>query len=52
MTVIQSQSLRRDGAGELLRRADFVSIHCPLTPETRDLIGAEELQADEADRHT
>jgi glyoxylate reductase len=28
---------------ELLARADFVSIHCPLTPETHHLIGAREL---------
>ena len=28
---------------ELLRTADFVSIHTPLTPETTHLIGAEEL---------
>jgi phosphoglycerate dehydrogenase-like enzyme len=28
---------------ELLRRADTVSIHCPLTPETRGLIGAREV---------
>ena len=28
---------------ELMRRADFVSIHCPLSAETRDLIGAAEL---------
>ncbi len=25
---------------EVLERADFVSLHCPLTPETRGLIGA------------
>lgn len=25
---------------ELFRRADFVSVHCPLTPETRGMIGA------------
>ena len=29
---------------DLLREADFVSIHTPLTPETRHLIGAEELE--------
>ena len=29
---------------ELLRRADFVSIHCPLTDETHHLIGDRELQ--------
>lgn len=28
---------------ELLKRSDFVSLHCPLTPETRGLIGAREL---------
>jgi phosphoglycerate dehydrogenase-like enzyme len=28
---------------ELLRQADFVSLHCPLTEKTRGLIGAREL---------
>jgi D-3-phosphoglycerate dehydrogenase len=28
---------------DLLRRADYVSIHCPLTPETRHLISAPQL---------
>ena len=28
---------------ELLERSDFVTIHCPLTPETRGLIGDEAL---------
>jgi glycerate dehydrogenase len=28
---------------ELLQRADIVSLHCPLTPATRGLIGAREL---------
>jgi D-3-phosphoglycerate dehydrogenase len=30
---------------ELLRRADYVSLHCPLIAETRGLIGARELAA-------
>lgn len=30
---------------ELLERADIVSLHCALTPETEGLIGATELQA-------
>ncbi|MFN8150877.1 MAG: D-glycerate dehydrogenase [Solirubrobacterales bacterium] len=30
---------------ELLERSDFVSLHCPLTEETRGLIGKEELRA-------
>src|SRR5438874_970365 len=29
--------------GELLGRADFVSLHVPETPQTRDMIGAAEL---------
>jgi len=28
---------------QLLERSDFVSIHCPLTPQTRGLLGAAEL---------
>lgn len=28
---------------EVLRRSDFVSLHCPLTPETRHLVNAERL---------
>jgi glyoxylate reductase len=30
---------------ELLQRSDVVTLHCPLTPETRHLIGREELRA-------
>ena len=31
--------------GEVLRSADVLSLHCPLTPETRNLIGIDELRA-------
>jgi lactate dehydrogenase-like 2-hydroxyacid dehydrogenase len=36
---------RRGGVplAELLQRSDFVTLHCPLTPETRALIGDEAL---------
>jgi glyoxylate reductase len=45
MTVIHTG--RTDGMplDDLLRRADFVSLHVPLTPETRGMIGAEALRA-------
>jgi D-3-phosphoglycerate dehydrogenase len=33
------------GLGDLLRESDFVSLNCALTPDTRHLIGAEELAA-------
>jgi phosphoglycerate dehydrogenase-like enzyme len=35
--------VRLVGLDELLAQADFVSIHCPLTKETRGLIGSREL---------
>jgi glyoxylate reductase len=35
----------RVSLGELLARSDVVSVHSPLTPETRHLIGREELRA-------
>ncbi len=36
--------VRLVGLDELLAQADFVSIHCPLTKETRGLIGRRELE--------
>lgn len=38
-------AVRGDRAGfqEVLRRSDVVSLHCPLTEETKNLIGADEL---------
>ena len=35
--------VRSVGLDELLAEADFVSIHCPLTEQTRGLIGAREI---------
>ena len=35
--------VRSVGLQELLQTADFVSLHCPLSDETRDLIGMTEL---------
>jgi glyoxylate reductase len=37
---LQAQYVDMD---ELLLQSDFVSLHCPLTPQTRQLIGAREL---------
>jgi D-3-phosphoglycerate dehydrogenase / 2-oxoglutarate reductase len=44
---LDAEEMRKRGAtkvelDELLRRADFVSINCPLTDETRKMIGARE----------
>jgi phosphoglycerate dehydrogenase-like enzyme len=39
----QKLGVRLVGLEELLRTSDFVSIHCPLTDQTRRLIGPDEL---------
>ena len=36
---------RGDSLEQLLREADVVTLHCPLAPETRGLIGAGQLEA-------
>jgi len=41
--VEKELALQRVGADDLLRESDFVSLHVPLLPETRHLIGAREL---------
>lgn len=42
-TELAKIGLPADDLEHLLRESDVVSIHCPLTEETRGLIGAEEL---------
>ena len=39
---IEARGAEKAELDELLRRADFVSVNCPLTPETRGMIGARE----------
>jgi phosphoglycerate dehydrogenase-like enzyme len=43
--------VRLVGLDELLAQADFVSIHCPLTEQTRGLIGRRELTLMKADAY-
>jgi glyoxylate reductase len=45
MTVLHAGSSSGTPLAELLARADFVSLHCPLTPATRHLIDADALSA-------
>lgn len=40
---VRTKAPDRVPLAELLQRADIVSLHCPLTPETAGLIGAREL---------
>ena len=41
--AVTTLGVRLVSLDELLQQADFVSIHCPLTPQTRGLLGAREL---------
>jgi glyoxylate reductase len=44
MTVIHAGRSSDTTLEELLERADFVTVHCPLTPETHHLIDAQALR--------
>ncbi len=41
--LLHGLNVERVGLEELLRRSDYVSLHCPLVEETRHLIGAAQL---------
>jgi D-3-phosphoglycerate dehydrogenase / 2-oxoglutarate reductase len=40
--VVRARGAAKVELDDLMRRSDFVSINCPLTPETRNLIGEKE----------
>ena len=48
MKIVHSSRSSGVPLDELLEQADYVSLHTPLTPETRHLIGAAAVRADEA----
>lgn len=43
-SIVEELAIERVSLNQLLRESDFVSIHCSLTPETRHLIGLEQLK--------
>ena len=42
--TLEEFGARKVSLDELLKQSDFVSLHCPLTPETHNLIGEKELK--------
>lgn len=42
--VLKRANVRRVEMDELIRTSDYISLHCPLTPETKHLFGAEAFQ--------
>ena len=40
--VVRARGATKVELDDLMRRSDFVSVNCPLTPETRNLIGEKE----------
>ncbi len=48
--VVRARGATKVELDDLMRRSDFVSVNCPLTPETRNLIGEKAIRADAADR--
>ncbi|MBI3836376.1 MAG: dehydrogenase [Planctomycetia bacterium] len=49
--IVQRMGVQLVGLEELMSRADFVSIHCPLNEKTRNLIGARELALMKSDAY-
>jgi phosphoglycerate dehydrogenase-like enzyme len=47
----ETDGVRLTSLDDLLRTADFVSIHCPLTDQTRNLIGPRELALMKSDAY-
>lgn len=42
--IIESMGLKLTEFGSLIKKSDFISLHCPLTDETRRMIGEKELR--------
>lgn len=42
--IVNTGADRVENLEDLLKRSDFVTVHCPLTTETKDIIDARELQ--------